>query len=286
MAAQKNTTAAPRVSIILPAYNRAALLRRAIESIRSQSFSDWELIAINDASTDNTREVLDKFAAEDHRIHPIHHDKNYYPDISRTLNEGLAAARGEFIARLDDDDYWCDDEKLARQVKFFESHPGYVVVGGGTIVVDEHDRERFRYKKLERDEEVRDKALFANPFTHSTVMFRREPALAAGGYGDFKNAEDWDLWLAMGARGKFYNFPDYFVHYLMAETSKSFIFKRSQSKEILKIISRHRREYPHFAAAYALNSLQYVYSFLPYQLRKFLHGAMSRMKRAMFAPSQ
>lgn len=269
----------PTVSIILPTYNRITLLKRAVQSIFEQSFSDYELIIINDASTDGTRIFLDELAKKDARTHPVHHERNYYPDISRTLNEGLALARGNYIARLDDDDYWCDPDKLKKQAAFLGAYSDCVIVGGGTVVIDENDKERFRYLKLENDTAIRAKALFSNPLTHSTVMFRRDAALDAGGYGDFKNTEDWDLWLRMGMRGKLYNFQEYFVRYLMAERSKSFLFKRSQSKEILRIIRSHGSEYPNFYTAYAVNYLQYCYSFLPFSVRRISHGFFSKLKR-------
>ena len=271
----------PAVSIILPTYNRAVLLKRALQSIFEQSFSSYELIIINDASTDGTRVFLDELAKKDVRARPVHHERNYYPDISRTLNDGLKIARGKYIARLDDDDYWCDNDKLKKQIKFFDSHPDYVVVGGGTIVIDENDNEQFRYQKLETDKAIRGKALMANPFTHSTVMFRRDVALAVGGYGDFKNAEDWELWLKMGTRGKFYNFQEYFTRYLMTEQSKSFLFKRSQSKEILRIVRAHKKEYPNFLPALMVNFAQYCYSLLPLGARRASHLFLSKMKRGI-----
>lgn len=271
----------PLVSILMPTYNRSALLRRAVESVLEQSFREFELIIINDASTDDTRVVLDELAEKDKRIRPVHHKQNYYPDISRTLNEALDFARGKYIARLDDDDYWCDSDKLKKQTVFLDAHPGCVIVGGGTIVIDEHDHERFRYLKRESDEEIRAKALFANPFTHSTVMFRRDVAITAGRYGSFKNAEDWDLWLRMGTRGTFYNFQEYFVRYLLTEQSKTFIFKRSQSREILRIVAAHRNEYPNFVTAWCINAAQYLYSFLPLNIQRHVHGFFSRMKRGL-----
>ncbi len=271
----------PKVSIVMPTYNRAGLLERAIKSILSQSLEEWELIVINDASTDDTRAFLDDLAKKDARVRPVHNEKNNYPDISKNLNRGLELARGKYIARLDDDDYWCDDDKLKKQAIFLDFHPNCVVVGGGTIVIDGNDRERFRYFKAETDEKIRDKALFANPFTHSTVMFRRDAAMDAGGYGNFGNAEDWDLWLRMGLRGMFYNFQEYFVRYAMNEESKTFIFKRSQSKEIFRMIRAHRNEYPHYGAAFMLNAAQYCYSLLPLPVRRVLYKTLSRAKRTI-----
>ena len=268
----------PKVTIILPTYNRIDLLKRAVQSVFNQTFSDWELIILNDASSDGTYKYLDELSKCDARIIPIHHEKNYYPDISRSLNEGLKLARGKYIARLDDDDYWCDNKKLEKQVMFLDEHKDYVLIGGGTIVIDEKDQEKFRYMKAETNEAIRKKILMANPFTHSTVMFSRDIALGVGGYSNFKNTEDWDLWLKMGTLGNFYNFQEYFVRYLMTDKNKSFLFKKSQSKEILKIICAHRKEYPNFFKAYVINFAQYIYSFLPLGIRQISYDFLSKMK--------
>ncbi len=281
--AQNTGKRQPTVSIIMPTHNRVGLLARAIKSIQVQSLKDWELIVINDASPDDTKAFLDGLAKRDPRVRPVHNEKNNYPDISKNLNRGLALARAPYVARLDDDDYWCDDAKLAKQADFLDAHPDYLVTGGGTIVIDGKDAERYRYLKLESDAAIRDKIFFANPFTHSTVMFRRDAALAAGGYGNFKNAEDWDLWLRMGLRGKFYNFQEYFVRYLVTDESKTFVFKRSQSEEILRLLRAHRGEYPHFIPGFTLNVCQYLYSLLPYGIRKLLHNVLSRAKRSLFS---
>ncbi len=267
------------VSIILPTYNRVILLRRAVQSIFEQSFSDYEIIIINDASTDGTRVFLDELAKKDARARPIHHEKNYYPDISRTLNEGLQLARGKYIARLDDDDYWRDPDKLKKQAAFLDAHPDYMAVGGGVIVVDADGRELFRYLKSETDKAIRRKALMANPFSHTTVMFRRKEAIEAGGYKSWRYAEDWDLWLSLGEKGKLYNFPEYFTYYTMTGMNKSFVHQRPQSKMILKIISSHRKSYPGFFLACSFNFLGLMYSYLPLFLRKRLHAFLSRLKR-------
>ena len=273
----------PRVSIVMPTYNRQEILERAVKSVLDQTFRQWELIVVNDASTDVTKEFLDGLAHTDARVRPVHHIKNNYPDISGTLNEGLKIARGGYIARLDDDDYWCDNDKLKKQVVFLDANQDCVIAGGGVIVVDENDKERFRYLKSETDAEIRPKALRVNPFAHSTVVFRRDAALAVGGYGGFKNAEDWDLWLRMGLRGTFYNFQEYFVRYRMTVENKTFVFKRSQAKEILKTMRSHRTEYSGYWKASMVGMLQYIYSYLPLVIRRPMYGFSLAMKQKLFS---
>lgn len=267
------------VSIVMPTYNRAHLLSRAIRSVLNQTFKDWELIIIDDASTDDTETVLSDWSKNDERIKVFRNDKNNYPDISKNLNYSVGVARGMYIARLDDDDYWCDVNKLQKQVQFLDKNGDYVVVGGGVVVVDGNNKILFKYLKAETDEKIRKSALFSNPFSHTTTMFSRKAALAVGTYGSLRYAEDWDLWLKLGERGKMYNFPEYFMTYTLAEQNKSFLHQRSQAKTILKIISGHKNTYPNFYMAYLFNLTGLMYSYLPLFLRSLLHPVLSRAKR-------
>ena len=191
-------------------------------------------------------------------------------------------AKGKYIARIDDDDWWRNSDKLKTQVDFLEANPDYVVCGGGMIVVDSQGLELFRYLKPESDSDIRKTALLANPFSHTTVVFLKEAAEKVGGYGDWQYAEDWDLWLKLGKIGKFYNFPEYFTTYIMSGGNKSFIYQRPHSKMILEIIKKHRFDYPRFYFGYYFNLGQYLYSFLPLILRKGLHPTLSYLKRSLF----
>ena len=267
-----------RVSVVMPTYNRAGLLSRAIESVRAQSFTDWELVVTDDASTDTTWAVLTEWAAKDERIRPHRNAVNRYPDISGILNDGLARARGEYIARLDDDDYLIDAEKLAKQVAYLDAHPECVIVGTGVIVVDGADNERYRYLKKESDADIRRSALSANPFTHSSVVYRKQAAMAAGGYGN-RYIEDWTLWLAMGARGTLYNIPLYVIAYRMTEDNKTWLFQRAQYDEVIKLIWRFRNRYPYFFRGLIINCAAYAYTFLPFGIRRMLQSHASRFKR-------
>ena len=270
----------------MPTFNSSeALLNKSIESAIAQTLKNWELIIVDDASTNDTPRMLDAWAAKEARIRVIHKEKNEFRTlgISGSLNRGIDGAKGEYIARLDQDDYWIDPQKLEKQIAFFASHPDHVVVGGGVIVVDDGGKEQFRYFKKETDDEIRKTALFANPFSHTTVMFRADAAIAAGKY-QVKHIEDWDLWLRMGARGKFYNFQEYFVAYTMNNQNSSFINQKPLSRIILTLLWRERGNYPGFWRAYPVNLAQYVYALLPipFAVRLKFRSFLSSLKRGSF----
>jgi glycosyltransferase involved in cell wall biosynthesis len=276
----------PIVSIVMPTYNSSdALLAKSIESARGQTFPDWELIIVDDASTNDTPRLLDSFAQKDQRIRVVHKEKNEFRElgISGSLNRGIDLARGKYIARLDQDDYWIDSRKLEKQVAYLDAHPNCVVVGGGVVVVDGEGNERFRYFKKETDAEIRTTALFANPFSHTTVLFRKDIAVGVGNYRG-KHIEDWDLWLRMGERGTFYNFQEYFMAYTMTGTNASFVNQRALSRNVLKLLGRERKNYPGFPKAYALNLMQYIYALLPLPavFRARFHVFLLRLKRRAF----
>ena len=272
----------PTVSIIMPTYNRIRMLEKAIQSVFDQSFKDWELIIIDDASTDETEARMKDLDFREEAVRYMRIPKIENKGISEYLNIGLRNARGKFIARIDDDDFWCHKDKLKLQVEFMEKNPEYVVVGGGVILVDGEGNELFRYLKKESDEEIRSFALFSNPFTHATVMFRKDLALKLGGYKIIKHVEDMELWLRMGKHGKLYNMKEYFITYMTAGQNKSFTHQRENSKTVLDVIKMHKYDYPNFSKAYLLNYTQYAYSFLPVLLNKNLQSFMYYFKRKNF----
>jgi glycosyltransferase involved in cell wall biosynthesis len=274
-----NTKQEVGISIILPTYNRAKLLPRAIKSVLGQSYTNWELIIIDDASTDETPEITKKWATKDERVTVIRNTINQYPDLPKNLNSGITIAKGKYIARLDDDDYWIDSQKLEKQFNFLEKNPEYVVVGTGMIVINEKGEELYRYLKNQEDGDIRKKALFANPFSHTTVLFRVDAARRVGGYSNWDFAEDWDLWLKLGREGKLYNLPEYSTAYLSAGQNNSYKYQRRQAQTILKFITAHRKEYPYFYFAFLLNAGQWIFSLFPEFVRKNLHHFLSSIKR-------
>src|SRR5579872_5175655 len=162
---------APRVSILMLTYNRPQMIGRAIASVCSQSFSEWELIIVQDGDSLETERLLKEWLEKEKRIRYFR--RGTVGSIAQASNFGLAAARGEYVAILDDDDYWSDAEKLQRQVEFLDSHAEYVGCGGGYVVVDQENRERGKFLKPEKDGAIRERALLANPVVNSTALFRR-----------------------------------------------------------------------------------------------------------------
>lgn len=256
------------------------MIGRAIESVRSQAFGDWELIVADDGSTDNTPEVMKEWQKKEPRIVLIRSEKNQ--GISKNYNRGFRIARGEYVAMIDDDDPWCDPQKLEKQVAFLDNNRDYVGCGGGVIVVDENGIELYRYLKPETDAEIRKYMLFSNPIANSTALFRRSAGEEVGWYDEStRYAGDRDFWLKMGLAGKLRNFPEYFSYYTMSGENTSITKIQLHLRASLTIMKRYRREYPSYAIALLFNQAQYLYASLPRFVRQPIHLAMVRLKRLL-----
>ncbi len=263
----------------MPTYNRANMLVMAINSVLKQSYKNWELLIIDNESLDNTKEAVERFSEIDKRIKYHFVKKNPETGISDYLNYGINISTGKYIARLDDDDEWYDPNKLLKQVNFLEKNSDYVACGGGSIMVDGNKQEIFKFFKRENDSEIRNHALYANPIVHTTVLFRKDAALEAGGYKKIKFVEDWDLWLRLGKLGKLYNFKEYFSLYMNAGQNRSIENQKLTAKIILQYIKSYRNEYPNYKKAYMLNFMQYLFSFLPFFFKKRVQNFLFFLKR-------
>lgn len=189
--------ALPRVTVFIPAYNAEPFIGEAIESVLAQTFVDFELLIIDDASTDATFEIARRYA-RDSRVRVFRHETNQ--GRARTRNEGLEKASGTYIALLDADDV-CMSDRLEKQVAYLDAHPGVAVLGSRCYCIDAAGRRlpEARRRPYTRPAYIAADMLFHCSIHQPSVLARRE-ALAAHYYDpDRPAAEDYDLWSRLSA---------------------------------------------------------------------------------------
>jgi glycosyltransferase involved in cell wall biosynthesis len=194
----------PRVSVIMAVYNDAAFVGAAVRSILAQTFTGFELIVIDDGSTDDSASIVRSFT--DPRIRLLAQPN---AGLAAALNRGIAEAQGVYIARQDSDDV-SEPDRLRRQVELLDARPDVVLAGTNATVLEETG-ERVSATTLPVDDAPIRLSLRtgANPFVHGSVLFRRDVAADAGLYRPaFRQAQDRDLWLRIAERGKLANLPD------------------------------------------------------------------------------
>lgn len=247
------------VSVVITTFNRPAFLKEAITSVLEQDFDNFELIVVDDCSPGTeTKETIGLF--NDKRIRYTKNEKNLGGTVS--LNAGLNAATGKYIAILDDDDIWISNEKLSQQVKFLEENPEYVLVGANIVVVDyETGKEIIRSKSPYDDASIKKNFLLSNPIAHSSVLYRRDAALKIGGYDKtLTRAKDYNFLLNLGKIGKIAVLPDCFVKYRKLSWNQNNILKikAKDTKFKIRVIWRNRRNYPYASRALAREIYRYT----------------------------
>lgn len=219
----------PTISVLMPVYNAQRYLSAAVESILHQSFQDFEFLIVNDGSTDRSLALLQRYAAQDARIRLISRENTGYV---QALNEMLALAQGEFLARMDADDVALP-ERFARQVAFLQQHPEVVCVGGAQDWIDGAGRFLLHHPEAEQDAAIQQLALTGQtPINHPSALMRRRAVLQVGGYDESLHpAEDLDLWLKLGEVGQLANLPDTVLQYRQHDQSVSERLQTEQTQQ-------------------------------------------------------
>ncbi len=190
----------PAISVIIPSYNRDKTLPRAIDSVLTQTFSDLELLIVDDGSTDNTREVVEEYMLKDSRVKYIYQE-NARQAAAR--NNGIKHSRGEFTAFLDSDDEWLSD-KLKKQIEYLETHPEFSMVYSNQLMCDSEGASRFlRYRNDQMVEgniliDLLERRIYCST---QSVMVRSRVIEKVGLFDvDLKNSlEDWEWTLRIAA---------------------------------------------------------------------------------------
>ncbi|MDD4286888.1 MAG: glycosyltransferase [Candidatus Peribacteraceae bacterium] len=208
---QGSSNKAPLVSVVMPAFNVEQYIAEAIESILSQSFSDFELIIVNDGSSDRTLNVIEDYARRDPRICYRSNSQNLNAAVA--ANIGLTLARGIYIARMDADDI-AVPQRLEKQVRFLESHPEVGVVGGAMMLMTEDKRILAKREYRLTNEAIQKRIFKYSPFCHASIMFRKSILDRVGLYDPrYRTAYDYDLFLRIGLVTKFANLPELLYWY-------------------------------------------------------------------------
>ena len=216
----------PKITVIMPVYNCELYIQEAVESILNQSFTDFEFLIIDDASTDQTVSILKKYC--DSRIKLI--EKPLNTGYANSLNYGLKIANGEYIARMDGDDI-SYPQRFAKQVSFLDDNPEFVLCGTFYKIIGDDTN----FNIPENHNEIKLALLKANCIAHPTVLIRKKTLDDFSIIYDVSNetAEDYDMWVRLLQIGKLYNIQEVLLKYRIHATSVS--RKRAEDQEKIAI---------------------------------------------------
>lgn len=209
----------PLISVIMPVKNAGKFVGAAVESIIDQTYKNWEMIVVNDGSTDETGKILQKFSRKDKRITVITNKQS--KGIGASLNLALTKAKGKYIARMDGDDISLPN-RLTTQVAFLQKHSKIVAVGGQAEMID-GEGEIFAYKHFPTDAtKLREMIMWMVPIQHPVMMARGEVYKKCRYDETFKTAEDVEMFMQLLKYGELGNVPQVVYQYRKADTSNGY----------------------------------------------------------------
>jgi glycosyltransferase involved in cell wall biosynthesis len=233
-----------KVSVIIPAYNRYAYIRRAIESVLNQSYKDIELIVVDDGSTDNTREILEDYEP---RMLLLEHEGGANKGQSAAINLGLQNAQGEYIAILDSDDCW-ETNKIELQIAYLQQNPDVGLVYGNGIAVDENGEYLYDIYKPNHEEKNIPSSLLVDCyfFVPTNSLFRAEILELTGGFDEsLRTAQDHDMGIRIAEVTKLAYINNSLFHYRRHDDSISRKRAGLRWRNGFIILDKARKRYPY-----------------------------------------
>ena len=217
------------ISVVMPVFNGEKFLKIAIESILSQTYTDFELVIINDGSTDKSAEIVRSYL--DKRILFLENDGN--KGIFYTRNRLFDEAKGKYIAILDCDDY-AEPTRLEKQVNFLDKNEEFGLVGSWITLIDNENNTKGAWNLEYRPERIPAKLLFFNQFAQSSVMMRKE--FGALKYrAEIPLAEDYDLWVRISQKTRVINLAESLVNYRIHNENISQTKEKELQDNVFKI---------------------------------------------------
>jgi len=244
----------PFVSVLMPVYNPGRFLREAIDSVLAQTYSAFELIVIDDASTDGSPEYLAERARTDPRVRVFRQPQNR--GIVAARNRAFAEARPDttYYAILDSDDVALPD-RLEQQVAFLEAHPDHALVGGHTVIIDESSSEVGIRRYPTEYAQICQTITRHNPFAQPAVMLRRSALETSAPYdASYPRCQDYELWMRLAAKHPVANLDRAVIRYRISASQG----KRTALRETLLLTLRLQRRWLFFPKYFRPYNLAYV----------------------------
>ncbi|MEQ8381118.1 MAG: glycosyltransferase [Coleofasciculus sp. A1-SPW-01] len=265
----------PKISVIIPVYNGKETIKETITSVLNQTFSDIEILVINDGSTDGTLEVVDSI--QDPRLNVFSYAN---AGLAASRNRGFALARGDYVSFMDADDLWTPD-KLEAQFKALQATPQAAVAYSWTDYIDEFGHFLYPGSHVTETGDILAKLLLNNVLENgSNALIRKQALQEVGGFDEsLTAAEDWDMWLRLASRYHFVAVPSAQILYRQPVHSMSANISR-QETECLKVIERHFHQAPESLQHLKRFSIANLYTYL---LFKVLASPLERQKSLIAA---
>lgn len=222
------------ISVILPVYNAEEFVSKAIESILSQSYTNFEFIIINDGSTDSSLDIIKNF--DDERIILLDRGNK---GLIESLNEGLDICKGDYIARMDADDI-SHPKRFERQLSAFQEDKELVLCSGGIVAFSDNEFQKKRYYPLE-DADLRSEFIYNSSIVHPLSMFDANKVKANGlkFESEFKYCEDYKFFYELSKLGRIKNLPYFLLRYRMHHLSQTSVGTKNKKDRFIKISRIH-----------------------------------------------
>ncbi|ATC63284.1 hypothetical protein CMV30_04555 [Nibricoccus aquaticus] len=241
----------PLISVIIPAYNVAPYVRDALASVQAQTFRDFEIIVVNDGSTDSTLAILQGIAATEPRLKIISRPNT---GIVGAMNDAIAASSAPFLARMDGDDL-CAPQRFERQLAFLQANPAVLLVGSNVEFIDSTAARLKTYAPPHDASAIHTALLAGNSgaLIHPAVMGPRRAWTETGGYREaYKFVEDYDLYLRAARLGPLANLDEPLLRYRIHAQSTNYL-RRDKQTVLLKELCRDARAHAGLTDSFVFN---------------------------------
>lgn len=219
----------PLVSVFIPVYNAEGYIKEAIDSVLSQTYQNFEIIVLNDGSTDQTQHILEELAKKDERIKIYKNEQNL--GLTLTRNKGISLCKGEYIALLDADDLMVK-QRIEKQIDFFKTNPDYDAVSSWMQIFDQDGlKQIIRYRETMND--YKSVSIFYSPISHAAALFKSSVIQKLGYRSPFKFAEDYDMWFR------------FLMHYKVAVIPEVLYLYRAHHSQTIGAANKENQDFSH-----------------------------------------